>query len=436
MIEDQAFAAIRNAIRLENLSRDLAAKVTPELAMIFKEVREIVKTMPPGALEREIRYKQLRLQLASMFTGPNAAFYRELKQGLDGEVLRQVQWAEDWLRIATRNNPEQEVIANIPRDGVSLPVVDGIGSRPPIASVQFTRTQLVAITEKTEVLGKRLEQLFGTDEGASVWIRDNIKQIDKTVKQGFLLGETNEEIANRLPGMGQLAVTRNRAIARTAVMDMSQRAHETFWDANNNFDWVDPETGETREVRLIELWEFDATFDYRVCPQCYPYDGKRVKERSDLPSVPVHPNCRCRILPLTATALALEKEDIKNGMIMSMVQVGDPKAASGTVRPYKTKARFRKTVKGKQKTVTMPKYAQDVEVPRGERPTMGFFMGKATADTRRAVLGATRAKEFEYLTSDNRGPKRTDLDEVLRQVTLADADSLAKAQRARGRRRK
>ena len=160
MIEDQAFAAIRNAIRLENLSRDLAAKVTPELAMIFKEVREIVKTMPPGALEREIRYKQLRLQLASMFTGPNAAFYRELKQGLDGEVLRQVQWAEDWLRIATRNNPEQEVIANIPRDGVSLPVVDGIGSRPPIASVQFTRTQLVAITEKTEVLGKR-HQLLG-----------------------------------------------------------------------------------------------------------------------------------------------------------------------------------------------------------------------------------------------------------------------------------
>ena len=51
------------------------------------------------------------------------------------------------------------------------------------------------------------------------------------------------------------------------------------------------------------------------------------------------------------------------------------------------------------------------------------------------MLGETRAREFQYLTSDNRGPKRTDLDEVLRQVTLADVSSLVKAQRARDRRR-
>ena len=417
MIEDQAFAAIRNAIRLENLSRDLAAKVTPELAMIFKEVREIVKTMPPGALEREIRYKQLRLQLASMFTGPNAAFYRELKQGLDGEVLRQVQWAEDWLRIATRNNPEQEVIASIPRDGVSLPVADGIGSRPPIASVQFTRTQLVAITEKTEVLGKRLEQLFSTDEGASVWIRDNIKQIDKTVKQGFLLGETNEEIANRLPGMGQLAVTRNRAIARTAVMDMSQRAHETFWDANNNFDWVDPETGETREVRLIKLWEFDATFDYRVCPQCYPYDGKRVRERSDLPSVPVHPNCRCRILPLTATALALEKEDMAEGMEISMVEI-NKNANTAKGRVYKTKAK----VGGRKYT----KSSQDIKAPVGQRPTMGLFLLRANQETREAVLGKTNAKRFAEMVKGTEGS----------QAVLGANDALREIVKNPSRRRK
>jgi len=408
MIEDQAFAAIRNAIRLENLSRDLASKVTPELAMIFKEVREIVKTMPPGALEREIRYKQLRLQLASMFTGPNVAFYRELKQGLDGEVLRQVQWAEDWLRIATTNNPEQEVIASIPRDGVSLPVVDGIGSRPPIASVQFTRTQLVAITEKTEVLGKSLEHLFGPSEGTSVWIRDNIKQIDKAVKQGFLLGETNEEIANRLPGMGQLAVTRNRAIARTAVMDMSQRAHETFWDANNNFDWIDPETGETREVRVIKLWEFDATFDYRVCPQCYPYNGKRVKNRSDLPSVPRHPNCRCRILPLTATALELEKEDMAAGMKTSIVEI-NKNANTAKGRVYKTKARV-----GNRKYT---KSSQDIEVPVGQRPTMGLFLLRANQETREAVLGKANAKRFGEMIKGSEGSKAVlEADDALREI--------------------
>jgi len=230
MDERQAFAAIRNAIRLENLSRDMAAKVTPELAMIFKSIRETLRTMPPGNLEREIRYKQLRLQLADMFKGPNLTFYRELKTGLDGEVLRQVEWAADWLRIATKNNPEQEVVASIPRDGLVLDIPTISGTRP-VNTLQITRTQLVGITQKTEVLGKNLEEIFLPDEGMSVWIKDNLKQIDRAVKRGFLLGETNEEIANQLPGVGQLAVVRNRAIARTAVMDMSQRAHETFWDA-------------------------------------------------------------------------------------------------------------------------------------------------------------------------------------------------------------
>ena len=103
---------------------------------------------------------------------------------------------------------------------------------------------------------------------------------------------------------GNLVVARNgmirdtRAIARTAVMDMSQRAHNRMWDQNKD---------------RIKLWEFDATLDFRVCPECYPFDGQRKANRDDLPSVPVHPNCRCRIVPITSTALALEKEDMKEG---------------------------------------------------------------------------------------------------------------------------
>ena len=69
MNEQQAFAAVRNAIRLENLSRDVAAKVTPELAVILKQVREMIRTMPPGNLEREIRYRQFQQQLAGMLRG-------------------------------------------------------------------------------------------------------------------------------------------------------------------------------------------------------------------------------------------------------------------------------------------------------------------------------------------------------------------------------
>ena len=440
MNEQQAYLAIRNAIRLENLGRDVAAVVTPELVAVMQQVRELIGDLPAEDLLRDMEYRRVLLQIAPLFRGVNDRFLQTLSAELRKEVVEQAKWAESFLRVADLS-PDQQPGGITTQDTVraeagSLTPAVFQGPFVELGSA-VTGTQLMALADDTKVLGSRLADLFGWGSAAeSPYTKSVVKKIDRVVKAGFLAGDTNEQIAKNLASATKGQIQDARAIARTAVMDMSQRAHETFWDANNNFDWVDPETGKTREVRLIQLWEFDATFDYRVCPQCYPYDGKRVKERSNLPTVPVHPNCRCRILPLTATALALEKEDMENGMTMSMVQVGDPKAASGTVRPYKTKARFRKTVNGKQKTVTMPKFAQDVEVPRGKRPTMGFFMGKATSDTRRAVLGVTRAKEFEYLTSDNRGPKRTDLDEVLRQVTLADADSLAKAQRARGRRRK
>ena len=174
------------------------------------------------------------------------------------------------------------------------------------------------------MLGKRLDQLFGKENYFTKGIG---AQVDRTVKQGFLLGETNEQIARNLTQAFNGSVRNTRAIARTAVMDMSQRAHERFWDANSD---------------RIKMWEFDATFDYRVCPLCYPNDGKRSKERGNLPTVPVHPNCRCRVIPLTATALALEKEDMKEGMQISTVQIGKPShtaAGGGKARKYKTKAK-------------------------------------------------------------------------------------------------
>jgi len=200
-------------------------------------------------------------------------------------------------------------------------------------------------------------------------------------------------------------------------MDMSQRAHETFWDANNNFDWIDPETGETREVRLIKLWEFDATFDYRVCPQCFPYDGKRVKDRSSLPSVPRHPNCRCRVLPLTATALELEKEDMAEGMKTSMVEI-NKNANTAKGRVYKTKARV-----GNRKYT---KSSQDIEAPVGQRPTMGLFLLRANQETREAVLGKANAKRFGEMVKGTDGS----------QAVLSANDALREIVKNPARRRK
>ena len=216
------------------------------------------------------------------------------------------------------------------------------------------------------------------------------------------------------------AIRDSRAIARTAVMDMSHRAHYREWDANSD---------------RIVMWEFDATMDYRVCQQCYPHDGERAKTRDALEkktsSVPVHPNCRCNIWPLTKTELALEKQDMEDGMEASIVEVNKRKSdARGRI--YKTPAR----VKVNGKTVKMTKSSRDIKAREGKRVTMADFIAQTTPETRRQVLGVVRAKEFEYLVNDNRGPKRKDLEQVLIDVSFKDIEGLRRAQRSRSRRKK
>lgn len=371
MNERQAFQAIRNAIRLENLSRRIAGKITRDVIDVYKEIAAQIERIPTGTVERELYQRQLLRLVAPLFQGPNDKLYSVLSQALREEVIEQEKYAKEFLRVGEAN-----------RDlDVGLTVNPGTGQTFTQATV--TRTQLIAIADDAEVLGKNMIELFGQGSEPSEFIKNNVKHVDRVVKRGFLLGETNEDIARNMRTARNLTMRDSRAIARTAVMDMSQKANNRFWDANSD---------------RIKLWEFDATFDYRVCEQCYPYDGMRKQNRNDLPSVPVHPNCRCRQLPLTATALALEKQDMEEGMLMSTVQVGRVEGGGGNkVRRYKTKVRF----EGKQRQ----RFARDYEVPRGERPTMGFFLLRANNETRRAVLGAENAKRFANLIKGTSGSR-------------------------------
>ena len=413
MTEDQAFEAIKNAIRLENLSRETAAKVTKQLLEVFEEAKRMISRIDSGDPLREQRLRQVLQQLAPLFRGPNDRLYLELTSALRDEVEKQAYWAEKFLDVAEKNVELQPV-------GVGVSPAAGQGPVNQMFRAGVTRAQLLALTDEVEVLGSALGVLFGVTNDESHFINTQIKRIDKIVKKGFLTGETNDEIARNLRVASNAAIRDSRAIARTAVMDMSHRAHYREWDANSD---------------RIVMWEYDATMDYRVCELCYPNDGKRAKTRSALiqkaASVPVHPNCRCAILPITRTELELEKQEMEEGMTQSIVEVNRNKAdARGRV--YKTPARVE--VNGKR--VKMTKSSRDIKAREGKRVTMADFIAQTTPDTRRQVLGVVRAKEFEYLVNDNSGPKRKDLDQVLREVTLKDAKQLQKAQRSRSRRKK
>ena len=385
--EEVAFAAIRNQIRLESLGRDVARKLTPQLREIFKEISRQIASLPEEAILREIRYRQMQLGIASLLRQANEQAYQEIVAALSVEVQDQVEFAAKTIQ----------------------PV--GIATTPDAPIGQITPTQLTAVVQDTTVAGKRLGKLFGMDGSAtSAYIQSNIKTIDRVVKTGFLTGQTNQQIAQAMSTATNVATSQTRAIARTAVMDMSQRAHDEFYAANREF---------------IAVYRFDATFDYRVCPECAPLDGKESSKRSDIPTPPLHPNCRCRVLAITATQLELEKEDLQEPQEMSMTEIAKTREqASGRI--YKTPARV-----GGEKYV---KFAREVTLPVGQRPTSGQFLARANPFTRESVLGKTRAAEFQWLTVSQQGPKLSP-ERALQDVVKADVKSLQRAQKARLRRK-
>lgn len=385
MNERQAYASIRNAIRLENLSESIAAPVGKQLRVIFDELKQQFRNMPPGNIERELWYRQQRLRILDMVTPLSRSAGADMAAAMDEEVYKQMEYAQDMLDSVD----ETAILA--PQNAVSA-----LGSRP-TSKVEFTRQQLHTIAQDTTVLGDKLGDLFRPDlddHGKhGKWIEQNIDLIDKKVKTGFLTGQTNEQIAAEFPGLGRQAVSRNKAIARTAVMDMSARSQEALWMANSD---------------RIKGWEYDATLDNRVCDRCAPWDGITKTVRGQLPSLPLHVNCRCRVLPLTATELALrEKEGPQRRSVIELV---DAKTKEGAL----AKVKVQKNVVGarayaKQVKVDGKKYwrvAKDIK--QADHPlTMAEFLQQASPATQKQVLGsAKRRSKFIKLIagSENRPP--------------------------------
>lgn len=401
MNERQAFLAIRNAIRLENLAEDVARRVSPELRAIFNELGQQFKAMPPGNIEREIWYRQARMRIADIFVPLNEEMRNGLTQTLGNEVGEQMKFAENYLKEAIQD-PINEVAITAPQEGVSA-----LGR--PTSKVEFTRQQLHTISQDTQVLGDRLGDLFRPDlddHGKhGKWIEQNIALIDRKVKTGFLTGMTNNQIAATLPGLGREAIRRNKAIARTAVMDMSARSQEALWQANSD---------------RIQAWEVDGTMDNRICDQCAPWDGVTKNVRGQLPVTPLHVNCRCRVLPLTRTELALrEKDGPQRRSVVELIDAPNKEAAiaKAKLKPGVTNARaYAKQVRG----VDGKKYwrvAEDIQ--HGKDPlTMGEFLQQASPVTQEQVLGSEKRRRLfmeKIAGSANRPP--ISADRALKEVT-------------------
>ena len=466
MNDKQFLQATRNVVRLEDLSADIVRKIAPELWEIFKQVGRLMRSMPEGEVMRQMQYRQMQQRIASMFIPTNERFKNELREALGREVEYQMHRAEAYLNVAEVTQKQRAAAAAV-QPGIStvpsaLPSVTtsstALGQTATLGNVpltlgpanfelgsQITRTQLMALVDDTQVLGKRLEDLFAVyvprKNGAATdlgpWLKSNMTIIDRVTKTGFITGMTNDEIADEIAKAARTSQVQAKAIARTAVMDMSQRAHNRMWDENRD---------------VIAAYEYSAVFDYRVCEQCAPWSGAVRRKRSELPQTPRHPNCRCMVLPLTQTEWELRKDEPLDASFVELVP-GEKVLTDKDGKPLKTAAG-----KWRYKNIDHPKakkgeryyanpvfvngkryWRKAVDLPaQGRDVVMADFLRRASRQTQNEVLGVERANWFRALVSqkDRFGNYAMDSQAALMKVLPRSLDPPPKVPRGHRRGRK
>ena len=166
--------------------------------------------------------------------------------------------------------------------------------------------QLNLVVENTLSSGRTLQQWFLKIAA------DDAARIETVVQQGFSSGLSIDEIVRQIIGTkannyrdGIFNTTRNEAnnIARTICNGIANSAKMAFYQANDD---------------VITGVEILSTLDGRTCPVCASLDRKRYKMDEIPPSLPLHHQCRCVLLPVTpASDFADEQRPMANADFMA-----------------------------------------------------------------------------------------------------------------------
>ena len=169
-----------------------------------------------------------------------------------------------------------------------------------------SKTELSRVVENSLSSGRTLQQWFLKIAA------DDAARIETVVQQGFSSGLSIDEIVRQIIGTkandyrdGIFNTTRNEAnnIARTICNGIANSAKMAFYQANDD---------------VITGVEILSTLDGRTCPVCASLDRKRYKMDETPPSLPLHHQCRCVLLPVTpASDFADEQRPMANADFMA-----------------------------------------------------------------------------------------------------------------------
>lgn len=203
---------------------------------------------------------------------------------------------------------------------VLLPVLERVDQEHPgraAAYAGFTATRrdyaprtgqdLLTTTRST---GQTLSALFAPVRGTTIspYVRAHLNAVKGKIDAGIMRGDSTIEIARGVVAQRTRAgyiqpinsrgtlysQLRNRdtALIANAIWDVSAYSERAIFERRQRL------TASSEVPFAPRGWRWYATLDPATCPICRPLHGRTSDRFTGFPYIPpVHPRCRCRILP-------------------------------------------------------------------------------------------------------------------------------------------
>ncbi len=255
------------------LARDTERRVyIPQrrrVMVIMRQLRRIVQRMSPTGSFRTFEWTKLRPLVLPLLD--------ELSWSLRNTLLRELQPLVPEVQDAAAD------------------FLQPLETDPPLL---IPRTQEDLARTVTDGTSKTLLVLFGAQLAASRYSLKLAEDFDKKV-QGLIMAEaTTQEIADQVvkivQNKGKPAAVLNSGSYASQVMNrVKNTVAGAAWSAVSN------ELLTAMQDLEVNTWVWNAILDSATCPICRPLHQQTRPKPSLFPfTPPVHPNCRCAVLPV------------------------------------------------------------------------------------------------------------------------------------------
>ena len=248
--------------------RRINQAVRPRLVEVMRRLRRLVQTMSPTGQFRLYEWTQIAPKALPLL--------EEITRTLRPNLLREVQAVRPSIQDAAYDFSQpfetrpQPLIPRTQQELLDTLNVAGAGSLAMLMGYTRLNRYTLQMAKELDILVRGMILAEATTQEIS----DKVLKV--TTANGKLVGKVNTgSFANKM-------WTRVKNTSAAVVWDGVAKTLDETWADTAATEWV-----------------WNAVLDPALCPVCQPLAGQRRAERGQFNRLPpLHPNCRCAVLPL------------------------------------------------------------------------------------------------------------------------------------------